>query len=198
MKSADSMHVLAYPCSSSKLKKKEYSALRKSYIDVASHMTKRDVMTLFRDATKKQLRKPQSLRKRQLAKLIDELRDILGDRLLVLGEKWDCMVSGKRIAHTVRHIRKKMEQRSFIVDRDTPIFCYGEHMDACVSGVAEKLRKHGRFREKTVVFTAYGNWHDLSEKELFAAVEKARHSWSWSRKHFVYDIERQKRKKQCA
>jgi len=91
--------------------------------------------------------------------LLRDLRDILGDRLVVFSDNHNLALKstgGEDIHHgseMLQDLRRILNARGMDFDESTMTEAYGEYLFACVSLVAERLNKSGNFISPTIIRT---------------------------------------------
>ena len=178
MQAVDALHFLIHPCYTAN-EDEEQKTLRRIYVDAARRMTAKEVMVVFLDAREKRLRERRSRKSKRLGILVDRLTDALGNRIVVLCRNWEIFQPARAVRRTTEHIRDKLAECGFCIDRRTPTVAYGEYTEACVSVGAIALNKQGNFAKPTLIHTALSDLHALSE------TQRAEHV----RRRIVYDCE---------
>ncbi len=95
-------------------------------------------------------------------KKLQELKDILGKRLIVLSSDFD-LFSGKEVMQTIKDLAKK---RGYVFDENVKSDAYGETLGACVDGIAQNLNTTGNFLNKTKIRSELTDAHNINTLEL--------------------------------
>ena len=124
----------------------KFDVVLEKYVRHAKTLGKDELMFAFTDTGKEQYR---SHIERPYMKALQEIKKILGKRLIVLGTggrspRQDLAINLKKIARA----------RGFEFDKHVPSEAYGEILDACVSALANDLNIALNLRKKTKIIAA--------------------------------------------
>lgn len=132
-----------------------YAPLLQAYIDRSKCLTKQGLLAVFLHAKPEELRQDFARRKLYTA-VIQQLRGILGRRMIVLSDKHEIFEGFsknglKDVTDTIDVLRRISAKRGFIFTDATPTIAYGETLTCCLADGANALNAAGRFLEETVV-----------------------------------------------
>ena len=126
-------------------------SLPNKYVEQSRTLHDDEVMIAFTHSSKRKLRR--DLRQEKIyAEKLRELKEILGDRLIVLSEDFDLFIDRidqrQDIFETIEQIASA---RGFRFDENVLTEAYGETLGMCVEEGAQALNVRANFNEKTLI-----------------------------------------------
>jgi hypothetical protein len=132
----------------------QYRRLLTHYIVEAHAMKDDELMVVFVDADYAQLREG----KVWFHDGLYELQDILGKRLIVLGESQQIFPEDTGRMNGFDTVKRIARARGFTFNKRLNTRAYGEQLEACVDGAANFLNESGGLRNKTHVIKSLTDW----------------------------------------
>jgi len=134
--------------SSAKDVPEENNKLLNRYIGQAENLKEKEdeIMVALTHASKSELKKD-SKENFLYFKKLEEIRDILGRRLIVLSDNFD-IFEGEE---TMLAVKKLAKARGYVFDENVLSEAYGEALGACVDEAAQNLNLTGNLKHKTKI-----------------------------------------------
>lgn len=181
-KKISKIHFLIHPgyLSDEKYESK-YNQLLERYIEKAKDLKDDELMFAF-PATNLIGELKNDIKENKLyMRTLKTLKDVLGDRLIVLAEGFNFVydIDENVGGPAFEKMKRITEARGFTFDRDVFSEAYGEMLPYCVVDGAKNLSRAGKLRRKTVVKTELT---DASVDEFLAREDKLRSAKSYKDK----------------